>query len=235
MQDRNLVLRVQKLTKAVSRRYLVKDISFELFPGDVLAILGRNGAGKTTLLSLISSRISSSHGVVEIEEDAKKVSSLRMRQMLGLLPHDLFLYEDLTAKENLAFYHAMMGGHGDLPEKALDEVGLLHAKATLVREFSRGSKQRLAIARLLVSGSRIWLLDEPFTGLDSAGRKWLFDKMRAFAQNGGAIVFSSHDPNEVKILATKVMVLSRGRMVLHEPLSPTTIERSFAIVEEGAG
>jgi heme ABC exporter ATP-binding subunit CcmA len=234
MQDKKFVLRVLKLTKAVSRRYLVKDISFELFPGDVLALLGRNGAGKTTVLSLISSRLSLTEGIVEIEEDGKKVSSARMRQMLGLLPHDLFLYEDLTAKENLAFYHAMNGGVGELPEKALDEVGLLHAKSTLVREFSRGMKQRLAIARLLVSGARIWLLDEPFTGLDSAGRKWLLDRLHRFAQDGGAIVFSSHDPNEVKILATKVMVLSRGRMVLHEPLSPTTIERSLAIIEEGA-
>jgi len=234
MQDRKFVLKVQKLTKAISRRYLVKDISFELFPSEVLAVLGKNGAGKTTLLSLISSRISLSDGAVELEEDGKKISFQTMRQMLGLLPHDLFLYEDLTAQENLAFFHAMNGGVGNLPEKALEEVGLIHAKSTLVREFSRGMKQRLAIARLLVSNAKIWLLDEPFTGLDSAGRKWLSNKIRAFAESGGAVIFSSHDPHEVKTLATRVIVLSRGRMVLDEPMSDATIDRSFAIIEGGA-
>ena len=207
------------VARIAGRRHLLRDVSIRAAGGEVVALIGRNGAGKTTLLSVLAGRQAPDRGSVAIRVDGRPAERAERAAAVGFLPHDLAVYPDLTARENLAFGAALYGVRDAGPRisSALDDVGLGRDGDRPLRTCSRGMQQRAAIARLLVTGSSVWLLDEPATGLDEPGRRWLASLIVAQGAAGRLVVMSSHHRPEVAGVATRIVLLEAGRVVLDVP------------------
>jgi heme ABC exporter ATP-binding subunit CcmA len=182
--------------------------------GECVALLGANGAGKTTLLRVLATLLRPSGGRLRLfGEDAALRPTAALRR-IGYVGHESACYADLTAVENLAFYAELY----DVPDPArrvaelVDWTGLGAAARRPVRTFSRGMAQRLALARALVHGPELLLLDEPFNGLDPQATAELETLLRALRTSGHAIVLSTHDVPRAAALATRVVMLHRGRI-----------------------
>ena len=209
-------LEADRLTKYHGMQAALRDVSFQLPHGAVLALLGHNGAGKTTLLNLLALISAPASGEIRISGTAMRgAASLAARARIGLLGHQTFLYDELTGRENLAFFarlYALDDGAGRAG-RALERVGLEAAGGELARHYSRGMRQRLAIARAFLHEPSLLLLDEPFTGLDTQASGILDTLVRESAAAGRALVFSSHDMRAALGLATHVLELERGRLL----------------------
>ena len=197
--------------------------------GGALALLGPNGAGKSTLLRLVATLSRPTRGRILIRgRDARKEPE-RVRADVGLISHQTFLYEDLTARENLRFYGRLYGLR-DLKERvrtALEDVGLSDREDDRVRGFSRGMKQRLAIARATLHLPAILLLDEPFTGLDAAASAMLSNRLQNLRREGCTIILVTHDLQRGLSLTDRFAILNRGRFVA----KGTTGGLSLAVLE----
>jgi len=188
------------------------DVSFDLGGGVCLALLGRNGAGKTTLLRILAGLARAERGKVMVLGGDPRRAETRAR--IGVLGHGLALYEELSALENLALYARLY--QLDHPRREaeawLERVGLLALRDSLVREFSRGMRQRLAIARALLHDPEVLLLDEPFSALDDQAVGILSGLLVEAQRRGRTVVVSTHQWREVLELASHVAVLARGRL-----------------------
>jgi len=184
--------------------------------GSCLALLGRNGAGKTTLLRILANLSRPTKG--EIKSSVGKNG-------IGYLGHGIGVYDDLSAMENLLLFGELMGVAD--PKKAaleaLDRVGLGRVKDGLAREFSRGMRQRLAVARAFLHRPEILLLDEPFTSLDDRAIAVLQTLLKDALSSGATIVMSTHQIQEAMELATDVALLERGKVVFAGPQTPEMV------------
>ena len=207
------MLRVRGLCKSIGGRTILAGVSFDLGGGELLVVTGPNGSGKTTLLRLLAGVSRPNAGTIELDGLPVQRSRPHLRAALGYLAHDPFLYPDLTARENLAFWARVYG----LPqpaariEAALERWGLAAAADRPVRSFSRGMRQRLNLARTLLAEPRILLLDEPATGLDEAARQRLHQALAEHLAAGGAAVVASHD--ELPGPPGRRLRLEAGRLV----------------------
>jgi len=204
-----------QLSKFYGESPALRQVNFALRRGEVLALLGHNGAGKTTLLHLLALVTRPSGGVVRINgEDMVGWRRVAAKASIGLLGHQTFLYDELTARENLEFFARLYGLPSDPARagRALETVGLAEARDELVRHFSRGMRQRLALARAFLHEPDLLLLDEPFTGLDEAATRALAGMLAQAREAGRTVVLSSHDVDQALELATFVLALSRGRL-----------------------
>ncbi|MBP7124976.1 heme ABC exporter ATP-binding protein CcmA [Myxococcota bacterium] len=228
-------LRCEGLVRVIGRRHVLREVGFQARGGEVVALVGRNGAGKTTLLAMLAGRRAPDRGRVSMEMAGSEVRGGDLRRLAGFLPHDLLVYPDLTARENLSFT-AVLYGVPDPEQRAVEvlrDIGLEGEGDRLVRTFSRGMQQRAAIGRLLVSGARVWLLDEPTTGLDEGGRRWLLSLLARQGRLGRLVIFSTHHPSEVEEAATRVLVMEGGRLVADLPAGADGAARAFARMEGG--
>ena len=193
----------------------LREIALAVEPGSCLALLGRNGAGKTTLLRIIAGLSKAGKGRVSIF--GKDARDLDTRRMVGVLGHGISVYEELSAFENLTLFGRIYGlrNPGDTAMEWLDRTGLTRVRDGLVREFSRGMRQRLAIARAFLHDPRVLLLDEPFTALDDRAIAVLQTALRDALARQCTIVLSTHQLREALELATHVALLTRGRLVYH--------------------
>lgn len=235
-QEVEIRLTVSRLTRVVGRRHILRKVSFVAREGELIALVGRNGAGKTTLLSLIAGRNRPDGGEITLVVGGNPVTGKEHGAETAFLPHDLFIYPDLTARENLAFFASLHGAGNPARRatEALDRVGLTGDADRVVRTFSRGMQQRVAVGRLFSSNSRIWFLDEPATGLDSPGRKWLQATLAAHVGKGGLIFMASHSQEEVAAVASRVLVIEAGRLVLDELGGAEGAMKAFRRMEGGA-
>ncbi len=195
---------------------VLRDVSFTLAPGEGLVLFGPNGAGKTTLLKILATLIRPTRGQARILGYELPREAPAIRQHVGLLSHGSYLYEDLTARENLQFFVALHGldvGRADLT-RALVDVDLGGEADQRVRQFSLGMKRRLAFARLHLQRPRIFLLDEPFAGVDQQGIKRIEDSLRAFKEKGGAILMVTHNLGHGLAVADRVAILAGGRLAV---------------------
>ena len=231
-----LRLSTDKLTRIIGRRHILRDLRFEARGGEVIALIGRNGAGKTTLLSLLSGRIRPDRGGLAIEADGRTLAGHEVSAVVGFLPHDLFLYPDLTARENLLFFAALhaVPRAGERVGAVLESIGLPRDGDRPVRTLSRGMQQRAAIGRLMMVGARIWLLDEPTTGLDEPGRRWLSQTLVAQGRAGRLVIMASHHRDEVAGTATRIVVVDGGRIVHDGPADGDGVRDAFSRVDGGA-
>ena len=187
-------------------------MDFEVQPGEFVALLGPNGAGKTTFLRILASLSRPSLGEVNIAGYKLPHEAAQVRARLGVVSHLPLLYGDLTAEENLRFYARMY----NIPNyelrvtEVLEMVGLEARRRDLVRTFSRGMQQRLAIGRAVLHDPDVVLFDEPYTGLDQDASSMLDDVLKTVAAKGRTIVMTSHDLARVEDLATRFDILSRG-------------------------
>jgi heme exporter protein A len=206
------MIKVRKLLKRFGLKPVLRGLDFDVQKGEFVAILGPNGAGKTTLLRILASLSKPTVGEVWISGYRLPQQASLVRRALGVVSHQPLLYGDLTAEENLRFYGRMY----DLPdlqarvEDGLRIVGLLERRRDLVRKYSRGMQQRLAIARAILHDPEVLLFDEPHTGLDQDAAAMLDGVLREVAAKGRTVVMTSHDLARSAGLASRIDILSKG-------------------------
>jgi heme exporter protein A len=187
-------------------------LDFEVQPGEFVALLGPNGAGKTTFLRVLASLSRPSLGSVLVAGYKLPDEAAAVRARLGVVSHLPLLYGDLTAEENLRFYGRMYNISNLEPRitEVLEMVGLENRRRDLVRTYSRGMQQRLAIGRAVLHDPDVVLFDEPYTGLDQDASSMLDDVLKTVAAKGRTVVMTSHDLARAEDLATRFDILSRG-------------------------
>src|SRR5512134_90956 len=206
------MITVKKLVKRFGLKTVLRGVDFEVQPGEVVALLGPNGAGKTTFLRILASLSRPSLGKVNIAGYELPHQAAQVRARLGVVSHLPLLYGDLTAEENLRFYARMYNvpNYELRMTEVLEMVGLEARRRDLVRTFSRGMQQRLAIGRAVLHDPEVVLFDEPYTGLDQDASSMLDDVLRSVAAKGRTVVMTSHDLARAEDLATRFDILSRG-------------------------
>ena len=198
----------------------LRDIRLTAEPGACLALIGRNGAGKTTLLRTIAGFSRPGRGAIRIFGNEPRETAARRR--IGFIGHGISVYDELSALENLSLY-ARLYGLPDPRRSALDwleRTGLDRVRNGLVREFSRGMRQRLAVARAFLHSPSVLLLDEPFTALDDRAIAILQRLLREALAEGKTILMSTHQLREALELASYVALLNRGQVAFHGPCTP---------------
>jgi heme exporter protein A len=206
------MITVKKLVKRFGLKTVLRGVDFEVQPGEFVALLGPNGAGKTTFLRILASLSRPSLGEVIVAGHHLPHEAAAVRARLGVVSHLPLLYGDLTADENLRFY-ARMYNLADIElriTEVLEMVGLENRRRDLVRTFSRGMQQRLAIGRAVLHDPDVMLFDEPYTGLDQDASSMLDDVLKTVAAAGRTVVMTSHDLARAEDLATRFDILSRG-------------------------
>jgi heme exporter protein A len=204
-----------EVTRSFGRRRALAKVSLECHAGQVLGLLGPNGAGKSTLLALASTLMLPTSGEVRYGDYTVRSGGSALRARIGVLAHDLHLYPELTARENLEFF-ARLYRLRDVPARvdaALARAGLSDRAADAVSGFSRGMRQRLAVERALLHDPRLVLFDEPFTGLDEDARQALLKRLRALRDGGAIVVVATHDFGTVDEALDRAVLLRAGRLV----------------------
>lgn len=210
-------IEVKHLNKRFGNLDVLKDISVEIESGDFFAVLGPNGAGKSTFMRIMTTLLKNYDGKVEIcgydiEKEPKQV-----RKMIGVVPENFILYDKLTAMENMIFfgelYHISRKIALERAEKLLKDVGMWEWKNKNVGKFSFGMKQRVNIARSMMSNPKILFLDEPTASLDIKSALMVKELLRKINSSGTTIVFTTHILDEVEELSNKIAILDFGRLV----------------------
>ena len=203
---------VKKLVKRFGLKTVLSGVNLKVEPGEFVALLGPNGAGKTTFLRILASLSRPSFGEVNIAGYKIPHEAAQARARLGVVSHLPLLYGDLSAEENLRFYARLYGvANYELRIKeVLEMVGLETRRRDLVRTYSRGMQQRLAIGRAVLHDPEVMLFDEPYTGLDQDASSMLDDVLKAVAAQGRTILMTSHDLSRAEDLATRFDILSHG-------------------------
>ncbi|HEY9153266.1 MAG TPA: heme ABC exporter ATP-binding protein CcmA [Anaerolineales bacterium] len=206
------MITVHKLVKRFGMKTVLRGVDFEVQPGEFVALLGPNGAGKTTFLRILASLSRPSLGAVSVAGYRLPDQAAAVRARLGVVSHLPLLYGDLTAEENLRFFGRMYGISNIESRimEVLEMVGLSSRRRDLVRTFSRGMQQRLAIGRAVFHDPDVMLFDEPYTGLDQDASAMLDDVLQSVAAKGRTVVMTSHDLMRAEELATRFDILSRG-------------------------
>jgi heme exporter protein A len=205
-------IEIQGVWKYYGDYAALRDIGFDVQQGATLALLGRNGAGKTTLLRILAGLSTPTQGAIRVRGDDVRKESARNR--IGVLGHGISLYDELSATENLVLFARLYGL--DEPYKRahawLERTGLERVRDGLVREFSRGMRQRLAVARAFLHDPEVLLFDEPFTALDDRAIAVLQSLFAEAHAQGRTIVMSTHQLKEALVLATHVALITRGQV-----------------------
>lgn len=190
----------------------LRDYTLAVEEGRCLALLGRNGAGKTTILRILAGLSSFQRGNVRLFGQPSR--SAAGRRQIGFLGHGIGVYEDLSARENLNFFANVcdVKESRSAVEHWLDRVNLTKVAAIPVRQFSRGMRQRLALARTFLHQPKIFLLDEPFTSLDDRAIKMLSELLIEARQRGATIILSTHQLREALAIASHVALIENGRL-----------------------
>ncbi len=206
------MIAVNKLVKRFGLKTVLRGLDFQVQPGEFVALLGPNGAGKTTFLRILASLSRPSLGSVDIAGYSLPRQAAAVRARLGVVSHMPLLYPDLTAEENLKFYARMYGitNYEVRITEVLEMIGLETRRHDLVRTFSRGMQQRLAIGRAVLHDPDVMLFDEPYTGLDQDASSMLDGVLQTVAGQGRTVVMTSHDLARAEDLATRFDILSRG-------------------------
>jgi heme exporter protein A len=207
-------LQLIDVSRTFGRRRALKDVSLRAEAGTITALLGHNGAGKSTLLAIAATLLRPSSGRVEYGDADAGSGGAALRARIGLLAHDLYLYPELTATENLRFFARVYAL--DAVERrvaaALERAGLSERGDEVIGGFSRGMRQRLALERSLIHEPRLMLLDEPFTGLDETARDALRARLRSAREAGAIVILTTHDTAAIEGLADAAVSLVDGRL-----------------------
>ncbi|MCI0371386.1 MAG: heme ABC exporter ATP-binding protein CcmA [candidate division NC10 bacterium] len=225
--------------KAYGTTWAVRGVDLALGPGESLALFGPNGAGKTTLLKMLATLVTPTRGSGRVAGFDLRTERDGIRESLALLAHGTYLYEDLTARENLQFAAAMRRRGAPPLEALLERVGLAEAAGERVRVLSSGMKRRLAVAMVMLAEPAILLLDEPFTNLDQAAVALLEGYVAEVLARGGTVVVATHDLARGYAACRRAAVLVNGRLIHEAPARAEGLEvlraAYVAATGEGAG
>lgn len=227
-------VRVVEVSRTYGRRRALAKVSLEAPAGRVLGLFGPNGAGKSTLLNILATLLSPSAGQVHYGEHRQADAGDALRASIGVLGHDLFLYPDLSAAENLSFFGQLYGVR-DIDARVAEALSL--ARLTDRADdraggFSRGLRQRLALERALLHKPRLVLLDEPFTGLDDASAHILIGRLKTLAADGAIVIMATHDFDTAETLVDDAVCVDRGRVHPIPEGAGTLRERYRRVLQE---
>ncbi len=213
------LIAVEKLDKTFGARWALRNVTFAVAPGEIVALVGPNGAGKTTLLRILSTLARPTAGRIFIGRIPLAQHPNDARGALGFVGHQTFMYDDLTAAENLRFYAQLydVANIGERVETVARRVGIEHRLNDVTRTLSRGLQQRLTLARMLLNDPAVLLMDEPYTGLDKTAADLLDQIMLDAQREGRGILFSTHDLERGLAIADRALVLKAGRLVYDLP------------------
>lgn len=213
------MIEIQGLTKTFGPRTALDGVDLSVSEGEYVALVGPNGAGKTTLLRILATLSQPTSGAVQVGGLDLSSAGEEARRRIGFLSHRTLLYDDLTAEQNLRFYSRMYDLDPASPRVValLQRVGLGLRRSDLVRTFSRGMKQRLAVARAVLHRPSLLLLDEPYTGLDPQAVDMLRDLLAELAGDGCTILLTTHRLARALSAGQRVMVLHHGSVVYDRP------------------
>jgi len=199
------------VSRHFGRRRAIARLSLTARAGDILGLLGPNGAGKSTLIGLFATLVAPTSGEVRFGDQPARALGAAGRRRLGLLAHELHLYPELSARQNLRFFGELYGVAAGRVDAALARAGLEERADDDVSGFSRGMRQRLALERALLHDPRLVLLDEPFTGLDDASASALVARLRELRRTGAILVIATHDLEIADRLLDHALFLRDGR------------------------
>ena len=225
--QQGLGIRFDRVERRFGPLVALRSVSLEIIPGEFVALLGHNGAGKTTLLRIAAQLMRPSRGSVIFVgprpgapvadlpgKPGDEIPAASVKALVGLVGHSLLLYDELSAAENLTLFAKLyaLDSVSARVAAALESCGLATRATSQVRTFSRGMRQRLAIARALLHSPRLLLLDEPAAGLDTQGLAWFSATLERLRGDGCTVIMSTHARNESLDLATRAVVLAAGRV-----------------------
>jgi len=216
------MLNVKNLRKTFGSLVAVDDVTFAVEGGQLLGLLGPNGAGKTTTVSMIAGLLAADRGDVLVGGSRLSGDTDPLKRRIGLVPQDLALYEELSARDNLRFFGALYGLSGRALDQAIsravDLVELADRLRDKVKTFSGGMKRRLNLAAGLLHDPDILLLDEPTVGVDPQSRNAIFDNLEALKRRGKALLYTTHYMEEAERLADRIVVIDHGKVIANDTL-----------------
>ena len=199
--------------------------------GDIVGLIGPNGAGKSTLIGLLATLMVPTSGAVTYGGRPASAAGVPLRRRIGVLAHELFLYSELSARQNLSFFAELYGLEPqEVVDAALERAGLADRGDDDVCGFSRGMRQRLAVERALLHRPRLALFDEPFTGLDDRASAAVADRLRELAASGAIVIVATHDLDLADGLVTRVALVKDGRLLADEPAAEGLRARYRSVV-----
>jgi ABC-2 type transport system ATP-binding protein len=220
-----LAIEVLNLHKSFGENLAVQGVSFEVGQGEIFSLLGPNGAGKTTTISMLSCLLRPDQGDARIMGHSIRSDGTGVKSALGVVPQDIALYEDLTARENLSFWGKMYGLRGAALKKRVDEVldviGLRERANERVGKYSGGMKRRVNIGVALLHKPKVIYMDEPTVGIDPQSRRNILDSVVALKDQGMTVLYTTHYMEEAQELSNQVGIMDHGKMIAcgtHEEL-----------------
>ena len=224
-------IQVLDVSRHFGRRRALANISFTARPGDIVGLLGPNGAGKSTLITMLATLAAPSKGEIRYGHETASRLGPALRTRIGLLAHELHLYPELSARQNLRFFAELYGlDPRALVDEALETSGLADRADEAVSGFSRGMRQRLALERSLLHAPRLVLFDEPFTGLDDRAVGMIAERLRRLAAGGAIVILATHDLDLADGLVTRAALVRDGRLVGDEPAPAGLRARYRAVI-----
>src|SRR4029077_24954 len=216
------MLEVKGLHKRYGDLVAVDEVSFTARPGEMVGLLGPNGAGKTTTVSMIAGLLKPDRGEVLIEGGVVRSETDPVKRRLGLVPQDVALHDELSARENLALFGALYDLRGKplavAIDAALDVAGLVDRAKDRVATFSGGMKRRLNLAAALLHAPAILLLDEPTVGVDPQSRNAIFTNLEELKRRGKTLVYTTHYMEEAERLCDRIIIIDHGKVIANDTL-----------------
>ncbi|MCF0147237.1 MAG: ABC transporter ATP-binding protein [Clostridium sp.] len=209
------ILQIENLHKKYNDLEAIKGIDLSIQKGEIYGLLGPNGAGKSTLIKIISGIEDMTSGKIIFEE--KETNINKYKKNIGLLPQDIAIYGDFTARENVSFFCSLYGYKGkELKKrvnKALDFVGLLDFQNKKSSEFSGGMKRRLNMACSIAHNPKLIIMDEPTVGIDPQSRNHILESVKKINEEGTTIIYTSHYMEEIEELCNNISIMDNGKII----------------------
>jgi ABC-2 type transport system ATP-binding protein len=208
---------VQDLRKSFGENQAVQGVSFDVEQGEIFSLLGPNGAGKTTTISMLSCLLRPDTGDAQIMGHSIQTEAMGVKSVLGVVPQEIALYEDLTARENLTFWGKMYGLRGSVlkvrVDEVLDVIGLRDRANERVGKYSGGMKRRVNIGVALLHKPKVIYMDEPTVGIDPQSRRNILDSVVALKDQGMTVLYTTHYMEEAQELSAHIAIMDHGRMI----------------------
>lgn len=211
------ILEVKGLVKKYGDFTAVKGISFDIKEGEIFSLLGPNGAGKTTTISMLSTLYAPTSGDATIAGHSVKQHPMAVRNAIGIVPQEIALYEDLTARENLIFWGQMYGLSGKAlavrVDEVLEQIGLVDKAKDRVKTYSGGMKRRVNIGVGLLHKPKLLFMDEPTVGIDPQSRRAILDTVKDLNKQGMTVLYTTHYMEEAEELSHRVGIIDHGELI----------------------
>jgi len=236
------ILEVRNLVKNYGSTAAVKGVSFDIEEGEIFSLLGPNGAGKTTTISVLSTLLAPTSGDVHVGGHSVVSEPMKVRNLIGVVPQEIALYDDLSAQENLIFWGQMYNLSGktltDRVQQVLQEIELADRAKDRVKTFSGGMKRRVNIGVGLLHRPRLLFMDEPTVGIDPQSRRAILDSVKALNRQGMTVLYTTHYMEEAQELSDRVGIIDHGELIAlgtqHE-LTRQVGENDALVLEVGEG